>query len=159
MPAPGPTLRPIHVPAPDAWPPAPGWWLLTGVVLALGGWLAWRRWRQRRRRRQWRQAVTELDVLQRQYARDHDGAAFAAGVSALLRRAVREDAPALLRLHGAAWWDAVQGQVGDTGGVDALRSLDDIMYRASADLDAARLADAARRVLRRLLLRPRRRHA
>ncbi|HMM26605.1 MAG TPA: DUF4381 domain-containing protein, partial [Pseudoxanthomonas mexicana] len=47
-------LRDVHVPpAPSLWPPAPGWWLLAGVVvLMLLGIAAWR-WHRRRRLQRW----------------------------------------------------------------------------------------------------------
>ena len=47
-------LRDVHLPAaPGGWPPAPGWWLLSGALrLGLGGRVALRL-RRRRRRRRW----------------------------------------------------------------------------------------------------------
>ena len=44
-------LRDIHLPAdPSWWPPAPGWWLLTALAIALSVWL-WRFIQQLRHRR------------------------------------------------------------------------------------------------------------
>ncbi|MGJ4731239.1 DUF4381 family protein, partial [Luteimonas sp. SDU101] len=38
----------MHEPvAPAWWPPAPGWWIVFGVVLLVALALAWLRWRRR----------------------------------------------------------------------------------------------------------------
>ena len=58
-------LRDIHLPAPVGWwPPAPGWWLLAGLMLAVIIWLFWR-WQQQRRSEQGLElALSELERLQ-----------------------------------------------------------------------------------------------
>ncbi|WP_166261021.1 DUF4381 domain-containing protein [Marinobacter salicampi] len=57
-------LRDIHLPEPGGfWPPAPGWWLLAAVVLALVIGLAIWLWRRRRRNAWLRQARRELDDI------------------------------------------------------------------------------------------------
>ena len=44
-------LRDIHLPEPVSWwPPAPGWWLLAGVVVAALAYALWQRYRTRRTR-------------------------------------------------------------------------------------------------------------
>lgn len=76
-------LRDIHAPpVPDLWPPAPGWWLLLVLSLALLGWAVrwlYRRYRFLRRRRR------ILDELTGLSARDASPD-LAADVSALLKR-------------------------------------------------------------------------
>ncbi len=80
-------LRDIHLPAPISWwPPAPGWWLLAGLIVAiLIGLFVWYR---RRQRDIWRRiALAELAHLRQQYAA-HPTAAhnIIAELSVLLRR-------------------------------------------------------------------------
>jgi hypothetical protein len=57
-------LRDIHLPAPpDLWPPAPGWWVLGVLVIALcvhGAYLGHKLWRRNAYRRQ---GLKELDSL------------------------------------------------------------------------------------------------
>lgn len=76
-------LRDIHAPpVPELWPPAPGWWVLLVLSLALlgllGRWL-YLRYRALRRRRR---ILDELTGLSSRNA----GPALAAEVSALLKR-------------------------------------------------------------------------
>jgi len=58
-------LRDIHLPGtPDIWPPAPGWWLLFGILLLLMiavGVLAWRRIELRRQRRRVLELLDEIE--------------------------------------------------------------------------------------------------
>ena len=55
-------LRDIHLPAPpDLWPPAPGWWILGVLVIALcvyGAYLGYKLWRRNAYRRH---GLKELD--------------------------------------------------------------------------------------------------
>jgi len=44
-------LRDIHLPEPVSWwPPAPGWWLLAGMLVAVLAFALWQRYRTRRTR-------------------------------------------------------------------------------------------------------------
>lgn len=100
-------LRDIHLPeAVSAWPPAPGWWLLGGVLLAGSGAAIYLLRRHRRSRRT--AALRLLDGL----AADHAAGrlppqGLAAAVAELLRRVAvsRFGAAAVARLHGQAWID------------------------------------------------------
>jgi hypothetical protein len=59
-------LRDIHLPGPpDFWPPAPGWWLLTAVVLALAAWGGMLAWRQIKIRRQRSRILALLEQMER----------------------------------------------------------------------------------------------
>ncbi len=58
-------LRDIHLPdAVSAWPPAPGWWLLSALLLTLAMWAGYRLHPQHRRNAYRRQALQELTALQ-----------------------------------------------------------------------------------------------
>ncbi|TCK17890.1 uncharacterized protein DUF4381 [Thiogranum longum] len=102
--APALDLRDIHAaPAPPFWPPAPGWWLVAVLILVLvtvvGMWL----YRRYRRHREWQRIEAELDRLAA-LAND-DPAAFATGLSTLLRRVAlqRFDRQRVAPLSGEAW--------------------------------------------------------
>ena len=80
-------LRDIHLPdAISAWPPAPGWWIITAIVLALlvTGIYQWRRWRRRNRYR--RQALQQLLVLQRYQQQPKDYLAYLQQLNQLLKQ-------------------------------------------------------------------------
>ena len=153
LPEHGPELRDIHVPDPSWWPPAPGWWLLVVLVLALLLLLVWwlrRRWR---RKRFMRQVLAELEQLHLDFQHEPDHAALAAGLSQMLRRAVRYrggDADAA----NTAWFeqlDALAGGILDQETVVVLSAapyqrnphypVDDLMARCRRWLQHA-LADS-----------------
>ncbi len=96
-------LRDIHLPEPGGfWPPAPGWWLLAALVLALAiGLTVWARRRYRANR--WlKQARNELDRLARSQRPEGERLA---ELNRLLKRAARERYPERRpeSLSGEAW--------------------------------------------------------
>ena len=81
-------LRDIHLPDPVGWwPPAPGWWMLLGLLVVLGlcGNYLWRR-HLRKRHSVRNIAQQELSRLRQEYRRYDDVAALARKLSVLLRR-------------------------------------------------------------------------
>jgi hypothetical protein len=147
-------LRDLHLPAePALWPPAPGWWLLAALSIALGAYavVQWRR--ARRRARPFRLAGDALDRLladaRAERLSDRD---FADAVNALLKRALihgarRHDAAPLT---GTAWLAYLDGL--STGGAFSRgpgAALGEQRFAPDPRVDAAALHDLARSVLRR----------
>ena len=96
-------LRDVHVPpAPPLWPPAPGWWRVLRVVVALSLMVWWLRRRRRRRMQSW-QALFDAAC-----ARPSPPAQVAA-ISELLRRAARGVDPAADRVQGEQWLEVLDG--------------------------------------------------
>lgn len=99
-------LRDLHLPeAIGWWPPAPGWWALAALLVGGLALAALALYRRHRRGAPRRLALSELARLRSAYERDGDLARFAAGVSALLRRAMLAYAPRqdVAGLTGRAW--------------------------------------------------------
>lgn len=104
-------LRDWHAPEPVSWwPPAPGWWILGLLLLGLlllGGMRWLRRWRgdARKRSAAVRAALIELASLRTLLQSGGEPRAFAAGVSALLRRLALTRYPPerVAGLSGSAW--------------------------------------------------------
>ena len=155
----GPELRDIHVPAdPSWWPPAPGWWLLAAIVIAL---LAWAILRLRRsmRRRQWRQRViAELDRIATDASLREDPPRLLGELSQLLRRSARLLDVAAPSLRGTDWLAFLDQQIGgDEFSRGSGRVLLDGPYQRQASVDADALLALVRRWLMRVL-DDRRRH-
>lgn len=94
-------LAPAHAPPPpSAWPPAPGWWGLAGLALALAAGTMWW-WRDPRRRRM-RAALRELKRIR---AADPEPQASARAIESLLRRYAMAvfGGERVARLTGEAW--------------------------------------------------------
>tara|TARA_B110000116_G_scaffold205585_1_gene180720 strand:+ start:526 stop:1074 length:549 start_codon:yes stop_codon:yes gene_type:complete len=99
-------LRDIHVPGMiEAWPPAPGWWILAtlGALLVIAG-LTWlfRYWRANRYRRE---AMSELAQLLENQHQDEDDQAYLEALQRLLKRAALTCFPReeVASLTGEAW--------------------------------------------------------
>jgi hypothetical protein len=79
-------LRDIHTaPPPEFWPPAPGWWLLGVLVIAVLTMTTVWLYRRYRLYRQKQQVLAELDRIKTLDA-DRQAAEFTTAVSTLLRR-------------------------------------------------------------------------
>ena len=112
----GPELRDIHLPPDPSWfPPAPGWWILAALLIALLVWL-FRIARKRMRKQRW------LDELQAEVARiasDHathnDPRQTSAAVSQLLRRAALRLDSRAAAYQGDEWlaWLDARGNTSD----------------------------------------------
>lgn len=141
-------LRGYHLPAPvDWWPPAPGWWILAGLLAILAGVLTWLVIRRRRRLRSLRAALSELDALLRDEAGLEPGD-FARRLSRLLRRyaLVRFPRRQVAGLTDEAWLRFLDSHADKPGFSEgAGRLLRDAPYRRDSDPLALRgLAQLAR---------------
>lgn len=139
----GPVLRDIHVPPAGWWPPAPGWWVLAGVVVALGL-AAWACFAWRRRGSALRAALHEIDVLAAVFARDGDIEALADRASRLLRRIALRIDPGVAAHAGAEWRAFVHRYARDDATQRQLDALADARFRANPVIDAAALLAALR---------------
>lgn len=136
-------LRDVHEPAsPSWWPPAPGWWIVFALLLAVVAALAWRRWRRARRlrlaARLFDETVAAADTPTRKVE----------AISELLRRAARRRDPAADTLEGDGWLRLLDGGLPQpvfTEGPGAL--LLDGAFRPAVDagaVEALRIAARAR---------------
>ncbi|ORJ61631.1 hypothetical protein B5V00_05920 [Geothermobacter hydrogeniphilus] len=141
-------LRDLHLPPEiGAWPLAPGWWLLIGLlVLLMTAALLLARFRQRRRLR--RLALLQLETL-----KDLHGRELAAALSYLLRQAAlcHFSPQQVAGLSGEAWLRFLDTPFADhpfsTG---CGRCLQDAPYRPHVDIDEARLLELCRDWLKKL---------
>ncbi len=80
-------LRDIHLPEPIGWfPPAPGWWVLTLLVIGTIAGLAYWRWRKHKALAYKREALLEFESLQARYLSHRDDSRLLSEISALLKR-------------------------------------------------------------------------
>ena len=135
-------LRDVHLPAaPGVWPPAPGWWLLLGVLLLGLAVFVALRLRRRHRRRRWQ------SLFDAALAAASAPAARVGRASDLLRRAARRCDPSAARLQGEAWLRFLDGEQGRAFSEGPGRLLLDGGYRRTvegSELDAALAVARAR---------------
>ena len=146
----GPVLRDIHLPPPPGrWPPAPGWWMLAAIVVAMGAVALYTLHKLRKCRRHERAVLRELDACID--ANRHDPVALAAALSLFLRRLALRDAHAAA-YAGERWLeylDACSGGEDFRRGVG--RVLIDAPFRVHVDYDSIALIAVVRRFTRSVL--------
>ena len=144
-------LRDIHgPPAPDFWPPAPGWIALAGLGIVLGlaaAAVAVRRWRAGRFRRD---ALANLRSLRARHAAGAADTEIAMELSALIRRVAlarrpREEVAGLTGDRWLAWLESTLPGIG----VSARTALLDAPYARRCPFDVARALAACEHWIRR----------
>lgn len=149
-------LRDLHLPEPIGWwPPAPGWWLLLGLLIAAlvyAAILARRRWRHERPRRL---ALRELARVERAHAACPDPVRLGIRLSELLRRAALAYMPRnpVAGMTGRQWLEWLdRGLEGKPFSEGPARRLIELPYRRSGTdappVDASALIEAVRERLR-----------
>lgn len=136
-------LRDIHVPGMiEAWPPAPGWWILAalGVLLVIAGitWL-FRYWHANRYRRE---AIRELTQLLKNQRNDEDDQAYLEALQRLLKRTALTGFPreAVASLTGEAWVQFLDRASGSHDfSIGEAEALIDGNYRPDISVDAESL--------------------
>ena len=80
-------LRDIHLPEPISWwPPAPGWWLLLGLILlTVAAVFLFRRYQKKQALK--KQVLAEFEILFELYNKEKNTTALVQSLSVLLRRA------------------------------------------------------------------------
>ena len=112
-------LRDIHLPPdPAAWPPAPGWWVLAILALALLVWISVRARRRYRESLPRRAALATVEGLRSRHAKGSSEATIVAELSTVLRRAALYRFPRgeVAGLAGDAWLEFLDETGGESGG-------------------------------------------
>lgn len=137
-------LRDIHLPAaPAFWPPAPGWWVLAALLLALTVGTAFVGWRRHRRRGWARRVLDNLAALEARVREQRSPEALAE-IAQLMRRLALARYPRdrVSPLAGLDWLRFLDESGGDGRFVDGPgRVLATLPYRRAlpANLDVEAL--------------------
>ena len=135
-------LADIHGAAePQWWPPAPGWWLLAGIVLVGLLILARRfalRLAERRRRHAW---LAELDALRERHDPARAPHDYLAGLNRLFRAVALRAFPdeACARLEGEEWVAFIAGRMPAEAALESLGVLARGPYEPAPSFDDAAL--------------------
>lgn len=127
--------------------PAPGWWLLAGLVLLIVFFGVWMGQRRRAVLRQRARVVAQLDALISQHRRDSDHVALASGMHQLLRRVARQHDPQATQQRGRAWECTLSRMPVDLSTLHRLIELEQAIYRVPQSLDHVADAVAVRQWL------------
>lgn len=145
-------LRDIHAAVePGMWPPAPAWWVLVALLLALLLWLLWlasKRWSVRKRRAR---LLAALDHIQSQYDPVAPANEYLSELNRLFRVVAIRAFPgtASSRLQGAAWVEFMRSLLPDGANRESLAALESGPYQPAPEFDAAGLYAMAKEWVKR----------
>ncbi len=134
-------LRDIHQPtAVSWWPPAPGWWLLMGMLVGLSTW-AYLRWKTFRRQAFRREALAQLEQAINAWRQSQDDRALVGACARLCRRLALHNKPRgeVSALTGAEWLDLLAQLSPHPLQSATLDALLKEQYRAQPQIDAEAL--------------------
>lgn len=140
-------LRDIHTAGdPGWWPPAPGWWVLVLLALALLAWLlryAYRQWRIMRRRRVLLTALADIAVAADPVRRPHE---YLSRLNRLFRVVALRAFPgtACARLQGVEWVQFIRSLLPGNVHTRCLAALVSGPYEPDPEFDAGELQELAR---------------
>lgn len=141
-------LRDIHLP--DGmlwWPPAPGWWLLLGI-LVLSAYLAPKLYRWVRHKTLKKRAAAVFDQIRQEYRTHADRRRLVSDVSVLLRRVMMayRGRQQVAGLTGEAWTERLTAMVDKPCfAEDQLRLLARGQYARDLSIDEDALLDSCQR--------------
>ncbi|MEA1890759.1 MAG: DUF4381 domain-containing protein [Pseudomonadota bacterium] len=131
-------LRDVHLPAsPEFWPPAPGWWIVALLAVAILCWLAIRLISFWRRKRAQREIFLLLDDLSKTVT-DDQIPEFLASVSTLLRRVAllkypRKEVAALTGKGWLSFLDMHGGEGDFVNGAGSVLEAGPYMHKSNVD--------------------------
>ena len=107
-------LRDIHLPeAIEAWPPAPGWWILGFCLIALVVFTIWKIWQKYQQKHLLRVSLATIAKLQQEFANHQDQQVLIKQYSNLLRRIALARFPRqrVASLTGSNWLNFLDDSV------------------------------------------------
>ena len=140
-------LQDIHGAAePSLWPPAPGWWLLAAVALAVLLYAVVQLLRKLRVQMRRRRLLKELDGLASSYDPQSSPADYLAALNRLFKGiAIRAFPDAgCARMQGRDWAAFISGALAGKAPAERLEILETGPYQPHPEFDAAELRDYAR---------------
>ena len=150
-------LRDMHLPPPvPFWPPAPGWWIMVGLLLILCLCLLWFHLKTRRHRKLKREALQLIKKHESKYLDRQDGAQTYRDLSMLTRRLMvtLSSDPRVAGIHGERWPDFLLHVSGGSHcTTDSYESLRESPFRAHPEGDPLELSQSLNYLVNGLPLR------
>jgi len=134
------TLADISEPAAVSSVPAPGWWLLAGLMIIIVGAIAYIIIRRLRRQHRLKDTLKALDQLMQQHQRDASSVNLPAEINILLKRQLIQAGHTQVQtLHGKEWLNFLQQQTAARHRQDITNLLNNVYqpYNADAEQDKA----------------------